>query len=319
LALYNMFGKPIVAITRYLTMDNTLRKKRTRVLTVVTSISGAIIAILFLLPFPKMTVVHGVFWAPEESQVHANSKGFLQRVNVTSGQRVQEGDILFVSESQELDSQIQQSAAHLEEMLARQDIAIADNSLSEAAILLEEINHARAQLARVLEEKKALTVTSPNDGIFQMALPVDPEGRLIPRGTILGYLLDMGEYRVRVAVGQEDVEAIRNDLKSVTVRLAENVGTEMPARLVAEVPSAQKTLPSPALSVNGGGLFALDPANQEQPEAFETVFLFDLILDNLPIQKIGERVYARFEHSPEPVGYRIYRGIRRLLMRKLEF
>ncbi|MFT5132649.1 MAG: putative peptide zinc metalloprotease protein [Gammaproteobacteria bacterium] len=319
LSLYNMFGKPIVAIIRYLIMDRTLRQKRVRVFTVTATISMAVIVFLFLIPLPKMTVAHGVFWAPENSQVNAESMGFLKEVKVVSGQHVQAGDVLFISYNEELDSQIEQEAGRVQEILARHSIAAANNRLSESAVILEELNYARAQLARVVEEKKGLSVVSSREGIFQLALPIDPEGRLMPRGTLLGYLLDPGEYRVRVAVGQDNVEAIRNDLRAVTVRLAEKVSLELPAKVVDEVPSAQKILPSSALSVDGGGQFALNPSNQDQPEAFETVFLFELALENLPIQKIGERVYARFEHSPEPVGYRLYRSLRRLLLRELEF
>ncbi len=319
LSIYNMFGKPIINIARYLVMDRTLRQKRARVWTVCSTVMLCFGAILFVIPMPKMTVAHGVFWAPEKSQVHALSTGFLRQINFVSGQHVTEGVILFVSEDDELDSEIEKATAHVEEMLARHDIVVAENRLNEAAMILEEINHARARLNRVLEQKEGLSVVSPKEGIFQLALPVDSEGKLIQRGTLLGYVLDPGEYRVRVAVSQDNIEAIRNDLSSVKVRIAEDIYNERSALVVDQVPSAQKVLPSPALSVRGGGQFALEPGNNEQPESFETVFIFDLALENLPIQKIGERVYARFEHSPEPVGFRLYRDIRRVLLRKLEF
>ncbi len=319
LSIYNMFGKPLLNIVRYLIMDRKLRQKRTRVWTVTSTISLAVLAFLFVIPYPKMTVAHGVFWVPDDAQIHAISTGFLTQINVASGQNVRPGDILFVSENDELNTRIKQADARLEEMMARHSIAVADNRLSEASIILQEVNHARAQLDKVLEEKRGLSVTSPIQGVFQMIVPVDSENRMIPRGTLLGYVLGSRDYRVRVAVSQDNIEAIRNDLNAVKVRVAEDIDNEMHALIVDQVPSAQKLLPSPALSVSGGGQFALDPGNQEQPESFETVFLLDLILENLPIQKIGERVYARFEHSPEPVGYRLYRNMRRLLLRKLDF
>ncbi len=319
LSLYNMFGKPVLGMIKYLTMDRSVVNKKGRIVAVTAGLAGLVFVLLFVAPMPRMTVVHGVFWAPEEVQVQAGSNGFLQRINVTSGQRVQAGDVLFVSDNEQLESDTRQSVGRLKELMVLYSTAIADERRNEAAIVLEEIGQARAQLARYIDEQKGLTVLSTASGIFQLALPVDPLGRLIPRGTLLGYLLQPGHYSVRVAVGQDDVEAIRNDMRTVSVRLAERVDREIPAYLVDEVPSAQKILPSPALSVSGGGQFALDPGNQDQPEAFETVFLFDLGVDDLPIQKIGERVYVRFQHTPEPVGYRIYRSVRRVLLRKLEF
>lgn len=319
LALYNMFGKPSVAILRYLFMDRNLRQKRARAL----SISGAIIAVilvlLFVVPVPKMTVVHGVFWAPESSRLLAGSNGFLEQVFVESGTQVDVGTPIFESRNDELTALISQDAARLKELMVHYRSAVADERQNEAGIILEEIQQARAELARALDEQRELTMVSPSDGVFQLALPVDPESRFLPRGTLLGYVLQPGQYQIRAVVGQDDVEAVRSDVQEVTVRLAEHINQEIPATLTTEVPSAQKKLPSPALSVDGGGQFALDPGNQDEPEAFDPVFIFDLLIDDMPIQRIGERVYIRFRHSPEPVGFRLYRSIRRVLLRELEF
>jgi putative peptide zinc metalloprotease protein len=318
-SLYNMFGKPLLGIIKYLTMDRSLINKRGRVLAVTAGISGLVLAFLFVLPVPKMTLVHGVFWAPEEARVQAGSTGFLQQIKVTNGQRVERGDVLFISDNQQLESETLKLAGRLKELMVLYSTAIADERRNESAIIIEEITQVRAQLRRYIEEQSDLTVLSEDEGIFQLALPVDPLGRLMPRGTLLGYILQPGTYRIRVAAGQDEVEAIRNDMQGVTVRLSGSLGVELIANLVDEVPSAQKLLPSPALSVSGGGQFALDPSNPDQPEAFETVFLFDLSVDDLPIQNIGERVYVRFRHTPEPIGFRIYRSARRVLLRQLEF
>lgn len=319
LALYNMFGKPTVAILRYLFMDRNLRQKRARAL----SVSAAIIAVLgiflFIVPMPKMTVAHGVFWAPESSRLLAGSNGFLEQVHIRSGEPVVAGQLLFDSSNEALTAQIDQDAARLKELMVHYRSAVADERQNEAGIILEEIVQARAELARSLDEKKGLQLSSPSDGVFQLALPVDPEARFLPRGTLLGYVLQPGQYQVRAVVGQDDIEAVRSDVREVTVRLSESIDQELSATLSTEVPSAQKTLPSPALSVEGGGQFALDPTNQDEPQAFDPIFIFDLLIDDMPIQRIGERVYIRFRHTPEPLGYRIYRSLRRVLLRELEF
>ncbi|ANG63892.1 hypothetical protein A8C75_16350 [Marinobacterium aestuarii] len=319
LSLYNMFGKPLLAILKYLTMDRSVLHKRGRILAVTLGLGGLLFALLFVMPVPKMTLAQGIFWAPEEAQVQARSNGFLQQIEVASGQSVDAGQVLFVSDNPQLEADLAQAVGRLKELMVLYQTAIADERRNETGMILEEITQARATLARYADEQRDLTLRSRAQGAFQLALPVDPLGRLIPRGTLMGYLLQPGDYRVRVAVGQDDVESIRNDLQGLNVRLSEQVEQELPARMLAEVPSAQKILPSPALSVTGGGQFALDPGNQEQPEAFDTVFLFDVGVDNLPIQKMGERVYVRFEHTPEAIGFRIYRNLRRVLLRELEF
>jgi len=38
----------------------------------------------------------------------------------------------------------------------------------------------------------------------------------------------------------------------------------------------------------------------------------------LPVERIGERVYVRFSHHAEPLGFRLYRQLRRVFLRQLE-
>ncbi len=319
LSLYNMFGKPLFSMVKYLFMDRNMAQKRGRSALVTIGVLGLLGVLLFAIPVPRMTLAHGVFWAPESSRLMVGSNGFLEEIKVTSGSQVQAGQTLFVSTNEELESQLNKTAGRIKELLVHYRTAVADVRQNEAGIIQEEIRQARAELSRALEEKRALVMNSPATGVFQLAMPVDPMSRYLPRGTLMGYLLQPGDYRVRAVVGQDDVAAIRDDLQRVTVKVSEDIDTTIQATLVGEVPSAQKELPSAALSVDGGGLFALDPQSQDRPEAFDPVFQFDIQVSNMPVSRIGERVYVRFEHTPEPIGFRIYRQVRRTLLRELEF
>ncbi|WP_029407235.1 site-2 protease family protein [Thiomicrorhabdus sp. Milos-T2] len=317
LALYNMFGKPSVAILKYLMMDKKVQKNRGRVATVIGLFLLAILVLLFIIPVPRMTVAHGIIWAPEESRIITESNGFIKDIEVKQGERVKKNQVLLKAENTNLNAEIEESVGRVKELMARYQAAIGVESLNEAEIIARELAQSKKELARGVEELEALNIKSPNDGTFYLTL-VDPLDKFIPRGTLIGYVLKPGEYRIRAVVGQDDVESVRNDVKSVEVRTAEKFNRVMAASLTREVPSAQKELPSLALSVEGGGEFALDPSSQEQVESFDPVFLFELRLKDGQY-RIGERVYVRFEHSPEPIGYRIYRGIRRTLLRELEF
>lgn len=319
LSLYNMFGKPLFSIIHYLFMDHRMVQKRGRATLVSAAVIACIGVLLFAVPVPRMTVAHGIFWAPESARIMAGTNGFLEQVSVDTGTRVKAGELLFVSSNPELEAEIDRAAGRIKELLVRYRTAVADDRQNEAGIIQEEIRSSRAELSRGIEERQSLQLRSHAEGIFQLALPVDPQERFIPRGTLMGYLLTPGEYQIRVVVGQDQVEAVRNDLQAIHVRVSETLDTEIEARLVTEVPSAQKELPSAALSVDGGGQFALDPTARDRPEAFDPFFLFDLRISDQPVSRIGERVYVRFEHTPEPIGFRIYRQIRRTLLRELEF
>jgi len=318
LAIYNMFGKPLISIIKYLYRDRNVRKNRGRVASVITLAFILILTLLFVIPVPKMTVSHGIVWAPDDSRVMVESSGFIERIEVQPGEHVSYNQVLLKSQNKALEAEIEESVGRVKELMARHQGALGEERHNEAAIITRELIQAKKELARGVEEQDSLFIKSPAEGRFYLAMSVAPLERFIPRGTLIGHVVKPGEYSVRVAVGQDDVQAIRTDVKAVTVRVSEDFDNVMSARLTGEVPSAQKELPSAALSVEGGGAFALDPSSQEQIESFDSVFLFDLQLEE-GSYRIGERVYVRFEHSPEPIGFRIYRALRRVLLRELEF
>jgi putative peptide zinc metalloprotease protein len=100
--------------------------------------------------------------------------------------------------------------------------------------------------------------------------------------------------------------------------MAEGISRELPARILRLMPAATHELPSLALSTDGGGLFALDPAHKDKAQVFERLFQLDLILDSPLMDKVEERVYVRFEHGTEPLVFRLWRAVRRLLMSRFE-
>ena len=72
-----------------------------------------------------------------------------------------------------------------------------------------------------------------------------------------------------------------------------------------------------ALSVQGGGKVGLDPSQTRRPQAFEKLFHFDIVLPGTKARGIGERVYVRFVHTPESLGAKWHRAIRRVLLKRL--
>jgi putative peptide zinc metalloprotease protein len=119
---------------------------------------------------------------------------------------------------------------------------------------------------------------------------------------------------VWVIVDQADIESVRGDVQEVKMLLAEDLDRTYPVEIVREVPGVHKELPSMALSVEGGGKFALDPEEIETPKAFEPFFQFEIVLHDMPPNRIGERVYVRFVHTPEAIAYRWLRTARRVLL-----
>jgi putative peptide zinc metalloprotease protein len=132
---------------------------------------------------------------------------------------------------------------------------------------------------------------------------VDLPGRFVSKGQLVGYVVESQTVTARVALGQDEIAQVRNYTKGVEVMPADWGARPVPAAIVREVPGASAELPTAALGSGGGGLFAVDPLGLPA-HAFA--------------QNLGARVYVRFDHGYEPVGFQAYRALRRLLLRQFD-
>ena len=69
--------------------------------------------------------------------------------------------------------------------------------------------------------------------------------------------------------------------------------------------------------VKRGGRLAVNPDDELGTETLENVFHIELEVDR-PIERIGGRMYVRFDHGEEPLGRQWYRRLRQLLLRQFD-
>lgn len=164
-----------------------------------------------------------------------------------------------------------------------------------------------------------LGVTAPYAGVLVLPQAADLPQRYLRQGELVGYVTEDGDATVRAVVTQDEVDLIRNRTERVDLRSTERFGEVIPARLAREVPSASLKLPSVALGTTGGGRIPIDPRDPNGEQALEKVFQFDLIAAGNRLPKhIGSRVYVRFDHGWEPIGWTWYRALRRLFLRHFD-
>jgi putative peptide zinc metalloprotease protein len=145
----------------------------------------------------------------------------------------------------------------------------------------------------------------------------DLVGRYLPQGEVLAYVIDPKLVRVRAVVDQAAIGLVRKQTASIDLRLFSEVGEIIQANIHHEVPAATDQLPSAALSTQFGGPFPVEPGDEQYLRTLQKVFQIDLLpATHLPVNVIGTRVKVRFSHGNEPVGFRVYRLTRQLLLRK---
>jgi putative peptide zinc metalloprotease protein len=303
-------------VAGFLVKDTHMQRKRLRVMMTVVLPLVLLAGVLAMVPTPLYTSAEGVVWVSEESRVYAAAGGMVEAVLTPGGTAVQPGDPLIRSADPLLETQVRLLQARREEFQARRQVSM-NRDRAETGMLDEELKSIETEIARALERQAALITRSPASGIFVLQDEADLPGRFLRRGEPVGYIVDPLRMHIRTVVSQADIERVRSDVRSVEVRLAENIGQVLPAWVSREVPAASRVLPSLAFSLDGGGRFALDPREKEAPHVLERLFQFDLVLEGPVPGNVEERAYVRFEHSPEPLAWRAYRALRRLLLTRL--
>ena len=312
-AVAMMLVMPAWRVAYFLVKDSRMHSKRPRILLAVLVPLALLAGFLTLVPVPLYTACEGVIWVPEESRVYASASGVVEAVVAPAGTVVAPGDPLLRSADPLLETRVRLLLARKEEYQARRQVSM-NRDRTETAMLDEELKNIETELAHAREQQAALVTRSPAGGTFVLQGEVDLPGRFVRRGEAVGYVTDPARMRIRTVVGQADIERVRTDVRGVEVRLAEDIGRILPARVGREVPAASRVLPSLAFSLEGGGEYALDPREKEAPQVLERLFQFDLIPEGPIPPNVEGRVYVRFEHSPEPLAMRAYRAVRRLLL-----
>lgn len=316
-AIVGLLVVPLVRMVRTVVNNRELYRRRGRILTVgllTAAIAGFAVAGVSL---PSFTVAEGVIWPADQARIHARVDGEIREVLAKPGVPVKRGDPLLRCENPELVSRMQGLEAERRGYAARQRAALTRDRTAERMVQ-EEIARVEKELAEAREQVASLVIRSPIGGEVLLPRSEDMPGRFLRRGEAVGYVVDYSGVAVRVVIPQDEADRVRTDVRAVQARPAGDLSRIIPSELVREIPAASSDLPSFALSLKGGGVFALDPRDMERPRSFEHLFHFEVRLRDTSGTRIGERIYVRFEHTPESLAQRWYREIRGIFLKRLE-
>jgi putative peptide zinc metalloprotease protein len=308
------FGKGL----SFLATSPSLRRQRGRVASTSLLVALAVLGLLFVVPVPSWTRAQGVVWVPEEAQVRAGTEGFVERVLAPVDSRVARGQPLLKAADPFLETRVALLRAQLQELSAQYDALVREDRV-QAAMVREEMSSVTANLQRAREREAELTIRSPSEGRFVAPSAADLPGRFLAKGQLVAYVVGPKTLMARVAVGQEDIALVRERTKAVEVMLDDWGAAPVPAVIRREVPGASNQLPTAALGSAGGGPIAVDPRDNKGVTALGRVFQLELELPpEVRSWYLGARIYVRFDHGLEPVGFQIYRALRQLFLRHFD-
>lgn len=292
------------------------RRKRSRIMGFSSFLVVIVVLFLFVLPVPLRTQVEGVVSLPEYSRVMAGTDCFVTEILAPAESFVEKGQPLIRCEDHFLAAKLAVLMASRREAQAKYD-AEPLRSRVQKEILKEEINSVDAELYRQNQRLQELTLYSPNQGEFVLPEAKTLVGRFINQGGLLGYIVGPSELKAVLVVEQSEVGLIREKTEGVELRLSGHLSKSIETSIRREVPAASDRLPSASLGTTGGGRIPVDPSDSGGTLTLTKIFQFEVAL---PLKKedvrIGERVYARFDHGFEPLGLQWFRVLRKLFLRQ---
>ena len=293
---------------------------RGRVLASTVAATAAVILLLLRVPLPLHTGAEGVVWLPDDAILRAGTDGFVTAVDVAPGGAVTRGQVLVDSSDPELAAEVKGLRAQEAALDAKLD-SVRFSDRVEALVTEAELKAVQTERAQAEHRAALLQARAGTSGIFAVADPVDLPGRYFKRGDVIGYVLPRSGARlVRATVPQEDIDLVRNHLRTARIMLTDHLDHPLDVVSVHEVPAGTDKLPSAALGSGGGGATAVDPKDDHGMTALNRVFQFDLQLA-APVLRagFGGRAYVRFDHEWEPLGEQLWRRARQLLLSRVEF
>jgi putative peptide zinc metalloprotease protein len=295
-----------------------LRRQRGRVMSTSVLLALALLGLAFVAPAPSWTSAQGVLWVPEEAQVRAGTEGFVERLLAPADSTVVRGQPLIEARDPFLQTRVAVLQAQLKELGAQFDALILQDRV-QAAMVREEMAAVAANLERARQRQTELVIRSPADGRFVAPGAADLPGRFVTKGQLVAYVVEPKALTARVVVGQDEIGLVRQRTRSVEVMLAAWGADPLPARIQREVPGGSRQLPTSALGSAGGGPFAVDPRDQQGVSTLARVFQLELALPpEVREAYLGARIFVRFDHGTEPVGFQVYRALRQLLLRQFD-
>lgn len=316
-SLFTMLLLPAIKGVMFVLGNAQLDRYRRRALATSAGTILMATAVIGWVPMPYWTNTQGVVWVPGNAEVRIATGGFVQRLLAPSGSQVSAGEPLLELRDPDLEADLRARAARVMQFETQYSTEMFDDRLK-AELTRQTLETERAVLARLESREAGLISMAGRTGTWLVPNANDLNGRYYPQGALIGYVLSGNLRTIRVVVPQGDADLVRNHTNGILVRLVDRPWVTYRARLARDVPAGSELLPSKALTLDGGGPFATDPREKSGLRTLTRTFQFDLDLDTTATDLVfGSRAYVRFEHGPEPLAVQTYRGLRQVLLARL--
>jgi putative peptide zinc metalloprotease protein len=253
-SLYTMVLKPVYKFFIFIMSSEKLYKNRTRA-KIVTAVLFTVFAYFFFLYESDDSVkANGTVNLKTQEQVYVTSEGILEEIYIANSQKVQKGDKLFKLSNKELDFTIEYTRYQLQESKQKRLKAL-NESLTHIKPIEEKIDFLTQKLEHLEEKKSDLIIKANTDGliVFNPHIKEYLHSHLKLNSKVADILQHSNYEFISVIPQEEARELFEQNLTKSRLKLAGNIPNTFELTNVVILPHEKHTLPSLALSWQGGG------------------------------------------------------------------
>ena len=312
---------PLVKLIKYLSSSPKLERIRLRAITVVSILLLFVVGFFYYFPFPNSFRASGVLKASEYFVVNSKVSGYVKKIEIEPGSQVSAGQPLILLENKEIDLQINEAMASLQESYAMRQLALAERP-EDLATVEARIQAIQTRLDRLQHDREELVVKAEISGVWVVGNVADYLGMWIRRGAPIGQIINENAYYFASVIAEVQTSRIfDNEVKRASVKLVGQADTEVPVFRYVKIPMEQTILPSAALGWKAGGDVPIDPNDAQGVHSTEPFYEVRAYLDNNNGMKMfhGRTGKIRFELTSEPLLRQWWRSFRQLVQKRYHY
>lgn len=307
---------PLGKLFSHLAGPTVMRNRSRAVAATVVGLMLPLVA-LSLLPWRDAIQAPGVVEAVEATAVTPGMSGWITEYRVRHGERVERGQVIAVLANPELefDQRLVRQQLTEAEMLRNQALS---QTPADVAPLERRLRVLRERAAELDSRAAQLTVRARHAGTWVSPQQAERMGSWMPRGEVMGQLVDLERIRFVAVVTQQQADRLfGTEIDQVAIRLAGQVDREISADGINILPYQRQRLASAALGWMGGGKIPVRQDDERGEMASEPFFEIRVALDQLPAQTVAlHGLSGQLRVSLEPVP--LFSQWRRALMQQLQ-
>jgi putative peptide zinc metalloprotease protein len=275
--------------------------------------------LLFVVPVRHATDAQGIISVAGDHQIKTAADGFIQEILVRSGETVEAGQPLLILENASLPAQLKV----IQSRIAEQEVLLSHyltRDPAQAGFYRDELQHLRQEEADLRDSLANLTVRSAVAGQVEIAEEGNLPGRYLNKGDRVGHVLARGGYSLTAVVPERLGDRLSREVQEIQVRSHSDPHTVLPGRDMRPVPQAGTQLPDPRFGSLYGGSISVDTSDTSGTRALEPFFQVEVQLDlNASDAPLPGRANVLFIHRNEPLGIRLWRELRLLLLDRFQW